>query len=393
MPAAPFYHRHNKALAASALSLLAIAVIDHGLIDLLLANVIAISWYLSCTPAAEQSAPPQPALSAELKQQLASVSDAIHDLVSTETQALQQDLERIKTLLADSIAVLQHNFAGIQHKTGEQHQHISELVGLISHQADDPSQAGLASFARKSDDIIQHFVDLLVQVSDQSVNALHRINAMTEQMELMFGKLDQLQSLSEQTNLLAFNAAIEAARAGEVGRDFAVVADEVRSLSISSDSLNQEIRQQIETAKHSIADVSRVVSEIASIDLNQAIAGKDDIDDIFKTIAELNLAAEQKLALVDGSTDSIGSEINNAMRALQFEDMISQLSSHIQQRLDQLNELSAISQGLYHSDGDWQQALAASQQQLAQIKQQNSVTRRNQIVSQDNMAEGEIELF
>ncbi|MCH1925986.1 methyl-accepting chemotaxis protein [Shewanella sp. C32] len=155
-------------------------------------------------------------------------------------------------------------------------------------------------------------------LADEVSNAGHIISELNQHSQKINGILLTISGISEQTNLLALNAAIEAARAGEQGRGFAVVADEVRVLSQRTHASTQEIQAMIETLQrtaskavasmensHRMAEMSVGDVETASNSLQQINSAINQISDMASQIAT---AAEEQT--------SVTSEINRNTEAI-----------------------------------------------------------------------------
>ena len=243
----------------------------------------------------------------------------IHGIVSK----VASNSETLSEVAASIDHISTHSYQGIEKQVNETESIASEISTMMeiaqqmSSNANAANETALSAneHANSGHKIVDSTTRAVGKLDDEVNRAAAVIEELAQNSTNVGSVLNVINSIAEQTNLLALNAAIEAARAGEQGRGFAVVADEVRTLASRTQESTTEIKQIVDTLNTCAANAVEAMNngrEQGEKSVNRTSQTTEALKHIVESIGQVttfNQQIEQQTSEQRKATESVSQRI------------------------------------------------------------------------------------
>lgn len=283
--------------------------------------------------------------------------DALRNLVST----INETAVQVAAAAQETQATAMHLAEAAEHQA-QQITSASARINDIASSIDEVSKNSAESadvakrsvqIAAKGAEVVRQTIRGMDNIRDQIQETSKRIKRLGESSQEIGSIIELINDISEQTNILALNAAIQAASAGEAGRGFAVVADEVQRLAERASNATKRIETLVQTIQsdtnEAVSSMEQTTAEVvagarlaedAGLALGEIEKVSNDLADLIQNISE---AAKQQSAAA--------TNITGTMTVIQ--EITTQTSQGASQTAESIGNLAQLAADLRRSVADF----------------------------------------
>ena len=148
---------------------------------------------------------------------------------------------------------------------------------------------------------------------------------------------ESVRQIALQMKILTLNGAIEAARAGEAGRGFGVLANEMRRLSGIAGELGVNMAKKMEIITAAFSTISREADDRSGADASTVNQAEQVIDNVLTRFRDVTAQLSDSAQSMQRESVGVRKEISEALVALQFQDRVNQILTHVGNNMDALS--------------------------------------------------------
>jgi len=323
----------------------------------------------------------------QLQDELEMLLNEVSHGMESEIGSIKDQVHQIKSLLSDAIASLHDSFASIDHHSSQQMKLFSSMMsGIVEVPGTPGKPQNIFQHVADVEKVLTELLNTLVQDSRKSLSA---VNRMTDTVEKVNSVVADENTISDLLNAIH-------GEAGSESPDF----EKILKLSSVAAELNHGIKEKRGKMSDSCIQTRLLVGKLASRDMGKVYASKVQVEKILTHLNKTNGMISDCQNHANDVNAGLRQHLGSAIRALQFEDIVSQSLGHTDLYLERMNGfISRVASGIAELHGKSESTLDEYVVELGRLREEmvayRSSLRLEELnpVSQESMDEGGVELF